>query len=467
MTSILVDLESPGNRRQCVWRLPCVLGRHEDDGGIADPHASRRHAELRWCGTSGAVKVVDLGSRNGIEIDGAVVASGIWARGAMMRIGETRLRWAPSESRRRAVDLGALVESIRDDMPASSLAPEDLAAQLRVKILGLAPDLAEDEVQEVLDEILEYGPISPLLRAPEVTEILVSGTREIWIEAGGRLQQTSRKFRSAASLRGVVDRILRQCGRTVDYRNPMADARLPDGSRVHVVLPPTALDGLQLTIRKFSPRVLSLADLVASGSISPEIRDTLQSAVLSRKNILISGGTGSGKTTLLGALAAVAPANERILTIEDAAEIRLPQPHVVRLEARPPGPEGEPAITIRDLLRNALRMRPDRIVIGECRGGEALDMLQAMNTGHDGSLTTLHANSPRDALARLETLALMAEAGLPHLAIREQIARAIDLIVQTARGADGRRTVVEVAATAGLDGGVPLLRTLHAPLARP
>lgn len=467
MTAILVDLESPGTRRRCVWTLPCILGRHEDDGGIPDPHASRRHAELRWCGTSGAVEVVDLGSRNGVEIDGAVVSSGIWALGAILRVGETRLQWAPSVPPQSAVDLGALVESIRDDMPASSLVAEDLPGQLRERIVELAPELAEEEVQAVLDEILEYGPVSPLLRAPDVTEILVSGTREIWIEAGGRLQRTSRTFRSAASLRGVVDRILRQCGRTVDYRHPMADARLPDGSRVHVVLPPTALDGLQLTIRKFSPRVLSMADLVAGGSMSPEIRDTLEAAVLSRRNILISGGTGSGKTTLLGALAAVAPSDERILTIEDAAEIRLPQPHVVRLEARPPGTEGEPAITIRDLLRNALRMRPDRIVVGECRGGEALDMLQAMNTGHDGSLTTLHANSPRDALARLETLALMAEAGLPHLAIREQIARAIDLIVQTARSADGRRTVVEVAATAGLDGGIPLLRTLHAPPARP
>jgi pilus assembly protein CpaF len=268
------------------------------------------------------------------------------------------------------------------------------------------------------------------------------------------------RFPSAAALRAAIDRIVAPVGRRIDETQPLADARLPDGSRVHAVIPPLALDGPVLTIRKFAPTLLRPADLVRLGTLDARMAAFLEACVVARRSLLIAGGTGSGKTTTLNLLSAHILAEERIVTIEDAAELRLPQPHVVRLEARPPNIEGRGAVTIRELVRNALRMRPDRIVVGEVRGGEALDMLQAMNTGHDGSLTTVHANGPRDALARVETLALMAGIDLPHRAVREQVASAIHVVVYQARQPDGRRIVTAISEVAGLEGDVIALQDL-------
>jgi pilus assembly protein CpaF len=288
------------------------------------------------------------------------------------------------------------------------------------------------------------GPLEPLLADPDVDEIMVNGAGAVWIERAGRLEATTVAFADEAELRHAIERILAPLGRRVDEAEPLCDARLPDGSRVNVVLPPLAVDGPLLTIRRFRARPLDAEALVRSGTWSAPLRDFLARAVRARLNVLVSGGTGSGKTTTLGALSSFVAPGERIATIEDTAELRLQQPHVVRLEARPPNVEGRGEITIRRLLRNALRMRPDRIVVGEIRGGEALDMLAAMTTGHDGSLSTVHAGSPAEALRRVETLALMADVDLPHAAIREQVADALDLIVHQTRLPDGRRQVIAV-----------------------
>jgi pilus assembly protein CpaF len=297
------------------------------------------------------------------------------------------------------------------------------------------------------------GPLDPLLADPSVDEVMVNGPGEVWVERGGRLEATGARFADDAELMHGIERILAPLGRRVDEASPLCDARLADGSRVNVVIPPLALSGPCLTIRRFRPAGFSLDDLVANGTLPRGLADFLGSCVAARAAVLVSGGTGSGKTTTLGALSAAIPDGERIVTIEDAAELRLRQRHVVRLEARPANVEGRGEVTIRSLVRNALRMRPDRIVVGEVRGAEALDMLMALNTGHEGSLTTVHANSPEDALRRVETLALMAGLGLPHAAVREQVASAIDLVVHQARGADGRRRVECVAEVVRAPGG--------------
>jgi pilus assembly protein CpaF len=288
----------------------------------------------------------------------------------------------------------------------------------------------------------------------------VNGPDDVYIEKFGKLSRTSIRFRSNDHVLKVIERIVLPLGRRIDESSPMVDARLPDGSRVNAIIPPLALNGPVLTIRKFKKYRLTIGDLIRLGSLTEEMVELLKTAVLLRKNIVVSGGTGSGKTTLLNLLSSFIPEEERIITIEDAAELQLRQPHWVRLETRPPNAEGKGEVKIRDLLRNALRMRPDRIVVGECRGGEALDMLQAMNTGHDGSLTTVHANSPRDAISRIETMCLMADVGLPHRAIREQIVRAIHLIVQQARFHDGKRRISEITEIVGLEGETPVLHTL-------
>jgi pilus assembly protein CpaF len=280
---------------------------------------------------------------------------------------------------------------------------------------------------------------------PRVEEVMVNGPDEVYLERGGRIERTSVRFASERALRDVIERIMTPLGRRVDELSPMVDARLDDGSRVNVVIPPLAVGGASLSIRRFAAARPGPEQLVASGSLTPEARDLLEAAVRARRSILITGGTGSGKTTLLNALSTYIGREERVITIEDAAELALRQPHVVRLETRPASVEGRGEVTIRDLLRNALRMRPDRIVIGEVRGAEALDLLTALNTGHDGALSTLHANSPEDSLRRLETLSLMAGVGLPHDAIREQVARGIEIVVHLARGGDGSRRVVEIA----------------------
>jgi len=307
-------------------------------------------------------------------------------------------------------------------------------------------------VKEVYDEAIGLGPLEDLLEDEEVTEIMVNGHDKVYVERRGKLELTDQEFMDDNSVLAVIERIVSPLGRRIDESQPYVDARLPDGSRVNALIHPLSLVGPCLTIRKFAKIPFTLDDLFRFGTLTPDIAEFTNVCVQLRKNIIVSGGTGCGKTTLLNVLSAFLPETERILTIEDAAELRLRQEHVIRLEARPPNIEGKGAVTIRDLVRNSLRMRPDRIVVGECRGGEALDMLQAMNTGHDGSLTTIHANSPRDVISRLETMVLMSGMDLPVRAIREQISSAIDIIVHEARLSDGSRRIVQVSEIVGQEG---------------
>jgi pilus assembly protein CpaF len=306
----------------------------------------------------------------------------------------------------------------------------------------------------ILRDTVGLGPLEELMNDSAVEEVMVNGPEEVYVERGGRIEPAGVRFESEGALRDAIERILAPLGRRVDELSPMVDARLADGSRVNVVIPPLSVDGPAISIRRFTAARPDPDELVTSGTLTDELRELLAAAVRDRRNILISGGTGSGKTTLLNALSTYIGSSERVITIEDAAELRLRQPHVVRLESRPASVEGRGEVTIRDLLRNALRMRPDRILIGEVRGREALDLLTGLNTGHDGALSTLHANSPADALRRLETLALMAGVGLPHDAIRDQVQRGLDLVVHLARMPDGRRRVIEVAEVVDAAGGV-------------
>lgn len=337
--------------------------------------------------------------------------------------------------------------------------------ELRNQTVQAVHQLLEEEAREVqdrkeraaiakdiIDEALGLGPLEPLLENPEVTEIMVNGKDHIFIEKKGKIFLSDYRFTSEKHLMGCIERIVSPIGRRVDEKTPLCDARLKDGSRINVVIPPLALNGPTLTIRKFFKEKLTVEDLIKFGSLTDEMGDFLRAAVEAHLNIIVSGGTGTGKTTLLNLISGFIPSNERIVTVEDAAELQLPQEHVVTLEARPANLQGEGAITIRDLVRNALRMRPDRIVVGECRSGEALDMLQAMNTGHDGSLTTIHANNPRDCLRRIETLVMMAGFDLPIIAIREQIASAVNLIVQLRRFSDGSRKISHITEVIGIEG---------------
>ena len=308
--------------------------------------------------------------------------------------------------------------------------------------------------RQIADDILGYGPLEPFLHDPTVTEIMVNGYDQLYVERSGRIEETEATFLDDAHLLRIIDRIVSQVGRRIDESSPMVDARLPDGSRVNAIIPPLALRGPSLTIRKFARNALSLDDLIGLGTLTDQAANFLAECVRGKLNVLISGGTGTGKTTLLNAVSANVPSTERVVTVEDAAELRLLQRHVVSLESRPPNIEGEGEVRIRDLVRNALRMRPDRIIVGEVRGAETLDMLQAMNTGHDGSLTTLHANSARDALHRLELLVLMAGVELPLKAIREQIAGGFDLLVHISRLVDGSRRVTQITEIAGMEGEV-------------
>lgn len=306
---------------------------------------------------------------------------------------------------------------------------------------------------QLLQEVVGLGAIDELLADEEISEIMINGPGEVFIERRGRIEHVKRRFSSVQALMGVIERLLQRTGRRVDESSPMVDARLPDGSRVNVIVPPLALAGPAVTIRKFGRERMSLMDLVQRGALSRDMADFLGIAVRARRNIVVSGGTGTGKTTLLNCLSELIPAAERIITIEDSAELRLCHQNLVALEARPRNAEGAGVVEIRDLVRNALRMRPDRIVVGECRGGEALDMLQAMNTGHDGSLTTAHANSPRDVLTRLEVMTMMAGMELPLLAIREQIASAVNLIVHLGRFSCGSRRIVSIVEVTGMESG--------------
>jgi pilus assembly protein CpaF len=335
---------------------------------------------------------------------------------------------------------------------------EELTRIVDEEQLSLTSDERKRLIRDIEDDALGLGPLQRLLSDTDVTEIMVNGYDHIYVERRGKLSLSGLRFSSEEQLRLVIERIVARVGRRIDENSPLVDARLVDGSRVNAIIPPLAVHGSSLTIRKFSATPYQVPDLINFGTMTPAIAELLSACVNARLNVLVSGGTGTGKTTLLNVLSSFIPNDERIVTIEDAIELKLQQEHVVSLESRPPNIEGKGEITIRDLVRNSLRMRPDRIVVGECRGGESLDMLQAMNTGHDGSISTLHANSPRDAVARLETMVLMAGMDLPMRAIREQIASAVDLVIQLTRLRDGSRRITAVTEVLGLEGDTIVLQ---------
>jgi pilus assembly protein CpaF len=362
----------------------------------------------------------------------------------------------------------SLVTSLGPRLYDANLTSSDLEVMVREALgdatsFGDVPMTSADRsrlTQEIADDILGYGPIEPYLRDPNLSEVMVNGPYDIWIERNGRLQRVNARFANEAHLRRTIDKIVARVGRRVDESSPMVDARLPDGSRVNAVIPPLALDGSLLTIRKFSAEPYTARDLINFGSLTPRSAEFLQACVRGALNIVVSGGTGAGKTTTLNVLSSFIPEDERIVTIEDAAELQLHQEHVLRLESRPSNIEGKGAVSIRDLVRNALRMRPDRIVVGEVRDASALDMLQAMNTGHDGSICTVHSNSPRDTLSRIETMVLMAGMDLPMRAIREQISSAIDLVVHQTRLSDGTRRITHVTEVERMEGEVVTLQDI-------
>ena len=359
--------------------------------------------------------------------------------------------------------IGRLDLTRMDSLPEAERRSQVEAAARRLLVeseIRLTPSDEERLIKELIQDTFDLGPITPLLLDEEVSDVLVNTHRQVYVERLGRLELTPVTFRDDTQLRMIIDRIISRVGRRIDESTPLVDARLPDGSRVNAIIPPAAIDGPILSIRRFRRQALSIDDLLSMGSLSPGIAEFLTAMIRGRVNMLITGGTGSGKTTLLNILSRYIPDRERIVTIEDSAELMLQQPHVVRLETRPPGIEGTGQITQRDLLRNSLRMRPDRIMIGEVRGDEVLDMLQAMNTGHEGSLTTLHSNGPRDALHRLENLVLMAGHALPDRAIREQIANALHIIVHIARMSDGSRRVLSVQELLGMEGPVVTMQEI-------
>jgi pilus assembly protein CpaF len=351
---------------------------------------------------------------------------------------------------------GSIIRGL-EEMPMGPSEREQASRQLLLEAyqntkLQLPDSVREQIFLEILDDLLGYGPIQPLLNDPEISEIMVNGPKNVFVEKKGKLIKTNIQFENDDQLLRIIDKIITPLGRRIDQDIPTVDARLPDGSRVNAIIMPVAIDGPSLTIRKFQKDKLTIEKLIEYGSINANMAEFVRACVISRLNIIISGGTGSGKTTLLNVLSSYIPDDERIVTIEDAAELKLQQTHIVRLETKSPNVDGKYSVTIRDLVRNSLRMRPDRIIIGEVRGGEALDMLQAMNTGHDGSLTTLHANSPRDAISRLETMVLMAGMDLPLKVIREQVASAIDLVIQQSRLRDGTRRVTSISEVSGMEG---------------
>ena len=518
MLTLIIESDGAATRTLRIDRFPCRIGRaREADVVLGGWRVARVHAELQridrgyrlvdtgtlagtWVNGERIAEFGPLDERDEILIAGhrltvhpavasdnegltAAVASGDPSSGrgagavqdvegegpdtaragvAASPSAEAAMHWHRILHRRllQAMDLH------RKDI--RQLSPEQLRVEARSLLEGLvtveeALPAGIDRaalVERVLDEAIGLGPLETLLADDTISEIMVNGAREIFVERAGLIARSDAIFSGDEAVRAAIERIVAPLGRRIDESSPMVDARLSDGSRVNAIIPPLALRGPALTIRRFNRRLFAPSDLVAIGSLSQPMLDFLALCVAQRQNIVVSGGTGSGKTTLLNLLSNLIPAGERIITIEDAAELRLAHPHLVALESRPANLEGRGQVTIRDLVRNALRMRPDRIVIGECRGGEALDMLQAMNTGHDGSLTTVHANSARDVLSRLETMVLMAGVEMPLTAIREQVASAVDLVVHQARLPDGARRIVEIAELTGMEGNRILMQPL-------
>jgi pilus assembly protein CpaF len=455
-----------GRKESRETSSPVVLGR-EGDIRLPAQNVSRRHCTVER--TTDGFKITD-NSANGTLVDDLLLKRAMTKRSGSsvtLQIGDFKI-WVTQ----RSLTLGALGPSERRVIHRRLLENLDLTATNRVSVQTEAmrteviaalrrivadidesklPTLAREAlIVELTDEALGLGPLERLLTEADVSEIMVVDPETIFVERKGKMELTELRFTDDDSVRAVIERIVTPLGRRIDESTPLVDARLKDGSRVNAVIPPLALRGPCITIRKFAKTPLTMADLVRFGSVSERMASFLERSVTVRKNIVISGGTGSGKTTLLNVLSRAIPSHERVVTIEDAAELQLAQPHVVSLESRPPNLEGKGEYSIRDLVKNALRMRPDRIVVGECRGGEAIDMLQAMNTGHEGSLTTTHANSPREAVSRIETLCLMAGLDLPVRAIRQQIAASIHLIVQQSRLSDGSRRVSSIAEVVGL-----------------
>ena len=498
-------------------RLPLLIGRSGDAGlCLADKKVSRRHAELTG-GGAGSLFLEDLSSRTGTRVNGVPVSGRTkLAPGDVIRIGETELTLeiAPSASQDSVSASPASEEKVNSssllqahgmpvygglDAEHSGLYSDamlQLARRIQNRVLELLnisnfsslemtnsdmrPKVEDaldrilrevrheipvqvklEEFREILlDDLIGLGPLSPLLRDPSISEIMINGPANLFVESRGLIYRTAARFNSESHLQSIIQRIVEPLGRHIDAASPMVDARLEDGSRVNAVIPPLALDGSLVTIRKFPSKKLTDEDLIRFGSLTRPMALFLREAVRARRNILVSGGTGSGKTTLLNILSQFIPEKERIITVEDSAELKLSHENLCRLEARPANVEGQGRITIRDLVINTLRMRPDRIIVGECRGAEALDMLQAMNTGHDGSMTTCHANNPRDALSRLENMVMMAGFELPSSAIREQIASAIHLIVQQTRLPDGSRKIVKISEVTGREGSTILLQDI-------
>lgn len=439
--------------------------------GVGERHAALSHSASTWwiAPVDGAEVLVD-----GAPIVKEPIVSKTTARlggvEIILRVGDPSGEGDALEDLRREIYEEVLKAMNLGGDDRGDLSDEDLERKALAIIrpmldnhptaAGMSPEEMQRIRMEIIQDLLRLGPLEPLLDDDDVTEIMVVDYRRIYIEKKGKIELSRRFFKSPEHLLTVIERIVSPLGRRIDESSPLVDARLEDGSRVNAVIPPIVPDGACLTIRKFGKNVFNVDRLINYGSMTPNMAEFLEKCVLGRKNIVVSGGTGSGKTSLLNALSMFISSDERIVTIEDSLELKLQQDHVVRMEARPPNAEGKGEVAIRALVKNSLRMRPDRIVIGECRGGEALDMLQAMNTGHDGSLTTVHANSPKDAVARLETLVLMAGMDLPLSAIRNQICSAVDIIVQTSRLSDGSRKVVSVSEIAGIENGEPILREI-------
>lgn len=506
-----------GRTLELTADTPLTIGRSESSGFcIPDKKVSRRHAEIVSDGEN--VFITDLSSRTGTRVNGRAIAQRTpLCIGDTIQIGETDLvlektedasaaplprTTAPAKTEppvrtektqtQRNLPLYSAQESLAELYSSSMLT---LAKRVQTRVLELlnidaaAKEISNSEMrpkvadavdqilreirheipssvkldqfrQILLDDLIGLGPLSPLLRDGSISEIMINGPDNLFIESKGLLYRSAAKFNSESHLQAIIQRIVEPLGRHIDAASPMVDARLEDGSRVNAVIPPLALDGSLVTIRKFASKKLTDDDLIKFGSLTKPMALFLREAVRARRNILVSGGTGSGKTTLLNILSQFIPEKERIITVEDSAELRLSHENLCRLEARPANIEGQGRITIRDLVVNTLRMRPDRIIVGECRGAEALDMLQAMNTGHDGSMTTCHANNPRDALSRLENMVMMAGFELPSAAIREQIASAIHLIVQQTRLPDGSRKIVKISEVTGREGNTILLQDI-------